>query len=294
MGDAPSEFPEFDLSRLQTLRILPTDDQPPFDIIGDVHGCVDELRALLGQLGYESAGVGYTHPLGRRVVFVGDLIDRGPGSVAVLEIALAMQASGVALSALGNHDARFLRWLSGRKVRTTFGLAQTIAELDALPAGARDGLQRRIQRLFNETPGYLILDGGRLVVTHGGILDRMIGAWDGETASMCLYGDVEGYTRSGKPIRRDWASHRNIPEPTKEHKEYKEYKASDRVAADETGEQIAPYIVYGHNVVPALRWVNRTLDLDTGCVYGGHLSALQYPELAWLQVPALREYARHA
>jgi diadenosine tetraphosphatase ApaH/serine/threonine PP2A family protein phosphatase len=288
MGEVTSEFSEFDLLRLRTLRILPADDQPPFDIIGDVHGCVDELRTLLDKLGYESAGLGYKHPLGRRVVFVGDLIDRGPGSVSVLEIALAMQASGVALSVLGNHDVRFLRWLSGRKVRTAFGLAQTIAELDALPAGAREALQRKIQRLFNETPGYLILDSGRLVVTHGGILDRMIGAWDGETASMCLYGDVEGYTRSGKPIRRDWASHRNIPLLTKEGKE------SDGVMPIDAREHEVPYIVYGHNVVPALRWVNRTLDLDTGCVYGGHLSALQYPELAWLQVPALREYAHHA
>ncbi len=282
MGDVT---PEFDAPRLRALGILPADDQPPFDIIGDVHGCVDELRTLLGQLGYVAAGAGYKHPLGRRVVFVGDLVDRGPGSVSVLEIALAMQASGVALSVLGNHDARFLRWLSGRKVRTTFGLAQTIAELDALPEGARNALQRRIQRLFNETPGYLILDQGRLVVTHGGILDRMIGAWDGETASICLYGDVEGYTRSGKPVRRDWASHRYIPVPSKE---------DDGAAPAEALENKVPYIVYGHNVAPELRWVNRTLDLDTGCVYGGQLSALQYPELAWLQVPANREYARHA
>src|SRR5215831_3160248 len=100
MGDVTSEYSEFDLPRLRTLRILPPDDRPPFDIIGDVHGCVDELRTLLGKLGYESAGLGYAHPLGRRVVFVGDLIDRGPGSVSVLEIALAMQASGVALSVL--------------------------------------------------------------------------------------------------------------------------------------------------------------------------------------------------
>jgi len=279
--------PELDVPRLRTLGILPADDHPPFDIIGDVHGCVEELRTLLVQLGYVAAGAGFKHPSGRRVVFVGDLIDRGPGSVAVLEIALAMQASGVALSVLGNHDVRFLRWLTGRKVRTTYGLAQTIAELDALGDGTREALRRKIQRLFNETPGYLILDNGRLVVTHGGILDRMIGAWDGETASMCLYGDVEGYTRSGKPMRRDWASHRNILAPSNEDKE------GDDVTPNEGLENEFPYIVYGHNVVPALRWVNRTLDLDTGCVYGGQLSALQYPELSLHQVPAKREYAHH-
>ena len=272
-----------DVARLRTLGILPADDSPPFDIIGDVHGCVEELGELLERLGYSPAGSGsdsddesYRHPDGRRVVFVGDLVDRGPGNIAVLEIALAMRAGGVSLQVLGNHDARFLRWLTGRNVRTTFGLAQTIAELDALPEHTHEALRRRIRRLFEDTPGYLILDEGQLVVTHGGIRDGMIGAWDGETASFCLYGDVEGYTHSGKPIRRDWAAHRHLP-------------AGEGSAGSEALE--APYIVYGHNVVQDLRWVNRALDLDTGCVYGGRLSALRYPELELVTVNAKRAYA---
>jgi protein phosphatase len=279
MRDTPSAV-AYDVTRLRTLGILPANDEPPFDIIGDVHGCIDELCTLLGRLGYTgSVSGGYTHPLGRRVVFVGDLVDRGPGSVAVLDLVLAMHAGGVALLVLGNHDARFLRWLCGRKVRTTYGLAQTIAELEALPPRRRESLQRRTRRLFEEIPGYLILDAGRLVVTHGGIRDHMIGAWNGETASICLYGEVEGYTSSGRPLRRDWAARRHI--------------LSDTVAGSEPAgaRRQVPYVIYGHNVIPELRWVNRTLDLDTGCAYGGELSALRYPELELVQVAASMAYA---
>jgi protein phosphatase len=276
--------PAYDLSRLRTLGILPADDRPPFDIIGDVHGCIDELRNLLDQLGYVPANEGYTHPMGRRVVFVGDLVDRGPSSVPVLEIALAMHANGIGLLVLGNHDARFLRWLCGRNVRTAYGLAQTIAELHALPDHTREALQRKIRRLFDETPGYLILNEGQLIVTHGGIRDTMIGTWNGETAFYCLYGEVEGYSPSGKPLRRDWAASRHVTVCTDE---------SQLLQAEALPKQ-SPYIVYGHNVVQELAWVNRTLDLDTGCVYGRYLSALRYPELELIQVSAQRAYAHQS
>ncbi len=262
-----------EVSRLRALGILPSSDQPPFDIIGDVHGCYDELCTLLEQLGYMRSGSEYRHPAGRRIVFVGDLVDRGPHSVAVLELVLSMHASGTALLVLGNHDSRFLRWLRGKNVRTAFGLAQTIAEFQTLPDGSREALRKRVRQLFEEVPGYLILDGGQLVVTHGGILDRMIGSWDGEIASFCLYGEVEGYTSSGKPIRRDWAARRHVSPGALDRRD-------------------APIIIYGHNVVSDLHWVNRTLDIDTGCVYGGRLSALRYPELEPVEVPAAQTYAQ--
>jgi protein phosphatase len=280
MRDTPSAA-AYDVTRLRTLGILPESDEPPFDIIGDVHGCINELCTLLGRLGYTRSVLGgYTHPLGRRVVFVGDLVDRGPSSVAVLDLVLAMHAGGAALLVLGNHDARFLRWLCGRKVRTTYGLAQTITELEALPPRRRESLKRRSGRLFEEVPGYLILDARRLVVTHGGIRDHMIGAWNGETASICLYGEVEGYTSSGRPLRRDWAARRHIPPDPDARAEQ----------PTDAGRPI-PYIIYGHNVISELSWVNRTLDLDTGCAYGGELSALRYPELELVQVAASRAYA---
>ena len=242
--------------------------RPPFDIIGDVHGCLDELARLLARLGYEPQGA-VRHPEGRRLVFVGDLVDRGPASLPVLAIIRAMQRSGAALAVLGNHDLKFLRWLRGDHVRMAYGLALTVNELVSLPEAERDASPCPTRDILQQLPGYLLLDSGRLVVTHGAILDSMIGRWDRTVASFCLYGEVDGVNGQGKPVRRDWGAAR-----------------AGRVASLES----APYIVYGHNVVSAPRWVNRTLDLDTGCVYGGALTALRYPEMEICSVSAQRAY----
>ncbi len=256
--------------RLHELGILPQQDLPPFDIVGDVHGCIDELRELLNLLGYTRAGEGYAHAEGRRLVFVGDLVDRGPGSVDVLRIVLAMRDAGTGLNVMGNHDMKFWRWLRGRRVHIAFGLHRTITEIEAVPPLQRDMLTRQLEALFDATPGYLILDAGRLIVTHGAIFDEMIGGWDHQIAHICMYGDVIGHTEHGRPIRRDWGALRDL---------------------DTLGSEDAPLIVYGHNVVPEARWVNRTIDIDTGCVYGGALTALRYPERELVQVAAHNTYA---
>ncbi len=256
-------------SVLRFVGILPADDRPPFDIIGDVHGCIDELRLLLQRLGYQLKAETYHHPEGRRAVFVGDLVDRGPAVMDVLHTIARMRDAGMALVVIGNHDGKFLRWLEGRPVRIQYGLARTIAELEELSPADRDASIGVADDLFARAPGYLILDGGRLVVTHGAIRDSMIGRWSHSIASFCMYGDVAGYTDSGKPIRRDWAAARDL---------------------FAFGGGDAPYIVYGHNVVERPVWVNRAIDIDTGCVYGGALTALRYPELDLVQIPALRTY----
>jgi protein phosphatase len=255
---------------LRSVGILPDEDRPPFDIIGDVHGCIEELRALLHRLGYVADGEGYRHPQGRRAVYVGDLVDRGPGVVPVLRTVLAMRETGAAFVAIGNHDGKFLRWLRGWPVRIRYGLGGTIAELTALPAAERKQLAARTEELLARAPGYLMLDDARLIVTHGAIRDGMIGRWNDSIASLCMYGDVAGYTTSGKPIRRDWGAARDLAAAGGEH---------------------APRIVYGHNVVEQAVWVNRTIDIDTGCVYGGALTALRYPELELVQVTARSTYA---
>lgn len=74
-----------------------------YDIIGDVHGCADKLHGLLDALGYRVAGGAHRHP-GRTAVFVGDLIDRGPGQVGVVRTVRAMHDAGSALLVLGNHE----------------------------------------------------------------------------------------------------------------------------------------------------------------------------------------------
>ena len=254
---------------LRALGILPAQSQPPFDIIGDVHGCAAELRELLGLLGYQRTERGFVHE-SRRLVFVGDLVDRGPDVVGVLSDVLQMVESGTALCVIGNHDHKFLRWIHGRNVQRGFGLAQSIEQVTDLPDVERDEFIRQVAQLFEHAPGYLLLDDGKLVVTHGAIRDQDIGQWNEHVAALCMFGDVLGVTSSGKPNRRDWAA-----------------------ARDMTGasEHELPRIVYGHTVVPTLRWVNLCLNLDTGCVYGGSLSALCYPELETVQVPARAAYA---
>jgi len=263
--------------RLRALGILPADGAPPVDIIGDVHGCAAELHALLGLLGYARGGGGegytFSHPAGRRLIFVGDLVDRGPHVVAVLRVALAMRAAGDALCVLGNHDQKLLRWLRGRPVRIAHGLEGTIRELGALPEPERSAFCQQVAAFFASAPGYLLLDGTDLVVTHGAIFDDQLGFWNDRIASLCLYGDVIGVTADGRPDRRDWGALR---------------------ALERVGGERAPRIVYGHQPVPAPIWVNRTLNLDTGCVYGGSLSALRYPELEVVRVPAQRTYAVRA
>ncbi|HEY7984855.1 MAG TPA: AAA family ATPase, partial [Ktedonobacterales bacterium] len=126
---------DLDAASVRIGRLRPELDRPPFDVIGDVHGCVEELRALLPRLGYARGPAGWAHPEGRRAVFVGDLVDRGPSSVGVLELVLAMLAADQALLVAGNHDNKFMRWLMGRPVRIAReGLATTIEEGNALPA----------------------------------------------------------------------------------------------------------------------------------------------------------------
>ena len=249
---------------------IPEHSAPPFDIIGDVHGCYTELAALFERLGYgwREAEQDFAHPDGRLPVFVGDLADRGPASVPVLALVERMVARGTALVVQGNHDNKLLRWLLGRKVHVKHGLATTVAELDALPPEERDALRPRIIALLQNAPGYLLLDEGRLVVTHAGIRDAMIGHWSRAIQAFCLYGDVAGTApETGLPIRLDWAASR----------------PDEQVMA-------GPLIVYGHNVIEAVRDVRHTMNIDTGCVFGGQLTALRYPEMDVVQVQAAQNY----
>ncbi len=250
--------------------LVPERAEPPFDIIGDVHGCYDELAALFERLGYRwrEAEQDFAHPDGRLPVFVGDLADRGPASVAVLTLVERMAARGAALVVQVNHDNKLLRWLLGHRVQVRHGLATTIAQLEALPQEEQAALRPRLITLLQSASSYLMLDAGRLVVTHAGIRDEMIGHWSRAIQAFCLYGDVAGaHAETGLPVRLDWAASR----------------AEEQAAA-------GPFIVYGHNVVEEAREVRRTLDIDTGCVFGGSLTALRYPEMELVQVSAARNY----
>ncbi len=239
----------------------------PFDLIGDVHGCCDELETLLAKLGYVVSwtGVGddrrcaVTAPEGRRAVFVGDLVDRGPRTPDVLRLVMHMVENGTALCVPGNHDVKFLRWLNGRHVKPTHGLDLTIGQMESEPPQFRAEVKAFLDKLVS----HLWLDGGRLVVAHAGIREQMIGRSSGAVREFCLYGERTGETDEfGLPVRHDWAS-------------------------DYRGETT---VVYGHTPVLEADWLNRTICLDTGCVFGGKLTALRWPERDLVSVPAARVY----
>ena len=242
----------------------------PFDVIGDVHGCRAELEELLGALGYaiarDAAGraAGARHPSGRRAVFVGDLVDRGPDTPGVLRLVMGMVAAGDAFCVPGNHENKLLRALRAKsgqhsKVQRSHGLAESMAQLEAETAEFRLEAVAFLDGLIS----HYLLDGGRLVVAHAGLIERYQGRASRRVRDFCLYGQTTGETDDyGLPVRYPWAQ---------------EYRGQAMVA-------------YGHTPVPAPEWVNNTLCLDTGCVFGGRLTALRYPEREIVAVPAAQVY----
>lgn len=233
----------------------------PFDIIGDIHGCIDELRELLTLLGYYSADDTWTQDDGRTIVFVGDLTDRGPDSPAVLELVLELHNAGISMLVIGNHDDKLLRYLGGANVKAAHGLALTIEQLQR--HHDPDGLSTRTQHLLAGAPDHLLLDGGQLVVAHAGLPEPLHGKISKKVRAFALYGDVTGATDDdGYPVRRNWATH---------------YHGTATV-------------VHGHVVVKQPTRQNNVIDIDTGCVFGGTLTALRWPEDNLVSVPARSTY----
>ncbi|HEY7920071.1 MAG TPA: polynucleotide kinase-phosphatase [Streptosporangiaceae bacterium] len=235
----------------------------PFDVIGDVHGCLAELEALLGQLGYaltrDEAGRadGAVPPAGRTAVFLGDLVDRGPDSPGVLRLVMGMVARGHALAVPGNHENKLTRALSGRNVQVSHGLAETLSQL----AAEDEAFRKDVAEFCHGLVSHLVLDGGRLVVAHAGLKEAYQGRASGRVRSFALYGDTTGETDEfGLPVRYPWAH---------------DYRGRAMV-------------LYGHTPTPEPEWINNTLCLDTGCVFGGRLTALRYPEKELVSVPAGR------
>jgi protein phosphatase len=243
-------------------------DTGPFDIIGDVHGCAEELQALLGKLGYavtwgEDGGervAAVTPPEGRKAVFLGDLVDRGPNSPDVLRLVMSMVEAGTGYCVQGNHERKFGRWLEGRKVTIAHGLQQTIEQVEA----ADRGLREKLPAFLDGLRSHLWLDGGRLAVAHAGLKAEMIGRGSGAVREFALYGETTGeIDEFGLPVRADWAA----------------------------GYRGETAVIYGHTPMPEAQWVNNTLCIDTGCVFGGKLTALRWPEKELVEVPALQVWS---
>ncbi|HYD54100.1 MAG TPA: AAA family ATPase [Gemmatimonadaceae bacterium] len=246
-----------------TREPLPVDRRAvagPFDIVGDVHGCADELEELLALMGYRLEGDVARHGDGRLLVFAGDLVDRGPRVADVLRLVRATIASGAALAVPGNHDDKLARKLRGRNVKIAHGLQQSLDALAPLDERERQAIAAFVEAM----PSHLVLDGGALVVAHAGMREELQGRDSRRVRDYAMFGETTGrIDEHGLPIRIDWA-------------------------ARYQGHAI---VVYGHTPIHTPTWHNRTIDIDTGCVFGGALTALRYPEMALMNVPARRQYA---
>ena len=240
-------------------------ERGPFDVIGDVHGCSEELVELLRRLGYrdqrggDGAPPAPGHPEGRKAVFVGDLVDRGPDTPGVLRLAQAMVRAGTALCIRGNHDDKLLRALRGHPVKVAHGLERSLQQLARVPEMKASAVE-----FLASLPSHYVLDGGALVVTHAGIKSSMQGRDSPRVRRFALYGETTGEVDElGLPVRLDWT---------------RDYQGRARV-------------VYGHTPVHEPRWERRTINVDTGCVFGGRLTALRYPELELVSVAARAAYS---
>jgi protein phosphatase len=240
----------------------------PFDIVGDIHGCFDETAELLKKLGYsidkatddgKNFGVEVSHPENRKVIFLGDLVDRGPNSPAVLKLVMSMVRSGIAWCVPGNHDLKLQKKLNGKNVAIKHGLAETLEQLGR----ETNEFIHEVKEFLYSLISHYVFDDGKLVVAHAGLKEEMQGRGSGAVRAFCLYGETTGeIDEFGLPVRYNWAS---------------EYRGKAKV-------------VYGHTPVPEAEWFNKTIDIDTGCVFGGKLTALRYPEEELVSVPAKKVY----
>ncbi len=270
--DSPEEVDAVQINRVPLWNDKRT-EHGPFDFIGDVHGCCDELETLLQELGYQAVQdqskdplwgiLNYAHPEGRKAVFVGDLVDRGPRILDTLCLVRNMVVGGSALCVPGNHDVKLLRKLWGKNVKLTHGLAETVAEINALPNDIREPFCKEAATFLDGLVSHYVLDDGKVVVAHAGLKQDMQGRASGRVREFALYGETTGETDEfGLPVRHNWAA---------------EYRGNAMV-------------VYGHTPVPEPEWLNRTINIDTGCVFGGRLTALRYPEQELVSVEAQQVY----
>ena len=238
-----------------------------YDIIGDIHGCAYEFSMLMEKLGYSwntySGRVIFKPTDGRVLVSVGDIADRGRSSGTVFNIVHDMVKAGYMKLARGNHDDKLMRWAKGNSVIQNYGLDKTILELQKL-----DVERESVFEFLKGIPHYLSLDDGKLIVVHAA-WRKSLGNRDPfhkKCRTWCLYGPTTGKTLSnGLPDRIDWVPEREL-------------------------DKDSPIVVYGHQPYKEPRVLNKTYGIDTGCVFGGYLTALRYPEMEFVQVKAAEVY----
>jgi len=242
------------------------------DFVGDVHGCYEELIEGIKQLGYKKREDGiYFHPEHRKLLFLGDMMSRGPYSLKVMRLVMDLVQWNMAYAIDGNHNWKIARYLMGRNVKMAHGDEKFIEELEhyekAFGREKTEQLKQEIKDFLLSCPShYIITEKGKdlAVAVHAGIRDRDIGHDSKEIRAFTRYGDTAGIDQKGKPIRKDW---------TIQH-------------------QSNLLIVYGHDPKPEPKVIRHTINIDQGCVFGGRLTFLRYPEMEIIQVDAKGDYAK--
>lgn len=222
-----------------------------YTIIGDIHGCFDEFKQLTTSLGYNWKSGIPIHDT-KKLIFIGDITDRGPQSLKMIEVVWELVVKQkVSFYSPGNHCNKLYRYFLGRNVQITHGLETTVAEYLTLSPTNQKIIKQKMIELYESSPLYHQLDNGKLITCHAGISKELIGKNHRAVEKFVLYGDITGEKNNdGTPVRRDWASRYN-------------------------GDT---YIIYGHTPVLEPRILNNTYNIDTGCVFGGKLTALNYPD----------------
>jgi len=246
-----------------------------YDIVGDVHGCWDELADLLAEAGWRLGEAGpddpirAAHPDGRFLVLAGDLVDRGPASDRVLRLLLGLLEDGTGAAVLGNHDWKFLRWMKGRDVTIGQGLEDTIRQTSLLSGTAREAIRDALFRLPHQLrlpmPDGLPFSGdGYLTIVHAAAPDHHLDQETRKAFKRAIYGYPGGTRKDGSFLRDDWAAARG------EHPRW---------------------IIHGHETHAAPRSLNRVVCIDTACVYGHRLTMLRAETGEFFARPARANHA---
>ncbi|WP_339168808.1 polynucleotide kinase-phosphatase [Paenibacillus sp. FSL R5-0341] len=261
-----------EITFVRTSNPLVTDMGTGIDIIGDIHGCYDEMMELIVRLGYvDEDGSGlYRHPEGRKLVSVGDVTSRGPESLQCLLFWQRHCAAELAYMIDSNHGWKIARYLDGRDVTLSHGDERVEMELLQLEQEQGQETAKRVRAELKtfllDAPSHLVFSRNgvrQVVVAHAGIRDHFIGKQSKRIQDYCRYGDVEGTDEQGRPVRKDWYVDHNSGE----------------------------CIVWGHDPRPYPTIVNDTVNIDQGVVFGGMLTAWRMPEREAVIVPAKQDYA---
>ncbi len=227
-----------------------------YDFIGDPHGCWEELVEMLTKLGYSlDDDLILSHPDNRKLVFVGDLVDRGPGIKNCMDLVINNPTN--VLSVRGNHENKLSKFILKNNTKIRGGLEATLEQLEGL---TEDEKKAYGEWALNLPPWIeLEIDGKPVWVVHACLPKTL----DSKSVGIAMYGIPIGYDDKGFPARLDWAQN---------------YKGSAMV-------------IHGHDVIgDKPRLLNNVWNLDTGCVFGGYLTALSLPENKITQVKAKKKY----